>query len=622
MRFNILILITILSSVLFSCGSGNKSDNPNDQNADISDSDSQEEDNDCINGTYRCKGNMVQKCDEEKWQNVQKCTDDRVCNEETGKCDLKSNEIDDNDDSDKDNLPDENNDKDSECTEEGDFKCHSPFVSYICQDGYWKHYEECPEDETCNNETGQCEKENPCNMEPCSNITNSTGVCTRTGETTYICGCEANYEWIVENSSCESIICTPNETRPCYEGPIGTDGVGICKAGIATCLDDGTGWGKCIGQVTPKAEICSNGIDENCDGADMSPENAFDYDGDGYNYCTGDCCETGWESGCLGTNSPESINPIADEITNNGFDDNCNGQIDEVAQPVKTLSMICTEQTKCYDPSKEIDCPTSSNENYYGQDTQYAQLGYCISHSFTIKTILNQKIIVDNNLGIEWQGIVNADEYNWEDAVSYCENLTYAGSSDWRLPTSQEFIAIDDCGKYPYPYNTTYFSHIQSAANYLWTLDYANEGEAAFAFNSYEGSVHKNADSNLFNAICVRGNKVSIPIFDTLTINEEDVLVNSISNIMWQGSSKKGLAWAGALSYCENLTYAGFSDWRLPNINELSSLFPNMFSTGENFWSSTTMPGNYTWLIWSNYCTTPHAAHTNSESVRCVRNYQ
>ena len=159
MRFNILILITILSSVLFSCGSGNKSDNPNDQNADISDSDSQEEDNDCINGTYRCKGYMVQKCDEEKWQNVQKCTDDRVCNEETGKCDLKSNEIDNNDDSDKDNLPDENNDKDSECTEEGDFKCHSPFVSYICQDGYWKHYEECPEDETCNDKSGQCSLE-------------------------------------------------------------------------------------------------------------------------------------------------------------------------------------------------------------------------------------------------------------------------------------------------------------------------------------------------------------------------------------------------------------------------------------------------------------------------------
>ena len=30
------------------------------------------------------------------------------------------------------------------------------------------------------------------------------------------------------------VTCTPGETRPCYEGPSGTDGVGVCKSGIAT----------------------------------------------------------------------------------------------------------------------------------------------------------------------------------------------------------------------------------------------------------------------------------------------------------------------------------------------------------------------------------------------------
>lgn len=125
------------------------------------------------------------------------------------------------------------------------------------------------------------------------------------------------------------VTCTPGETRPCYEGPSGTEGVGICKAGVATCVEDGTDWSECVGQVTPQAEICSNGIDENCDGEDMTPENAIDYDGDGYNYCTGDCCETAWEPGCSGTDSPERINPGAYEMSDDGLDNNCNGQIDE-----------------------------------------------------------------------------------------------------------------------------------------------------------------------------------------------------------------------------------------------------------------------------------------------------
>ena len=135
------------------------------------------------------------------------------------------------------------------------------------------------------------------------------------------------------------VTCTPGETRPCYEGPSGTDGVGACKAGVATCVEDGTDWSECVGQVVPGPEICGNGIDENCDGEDMTPENAIDYDGDGYNYCNGDCCETGWEPNCRGTDSPERINSGAFEMKDNYVDDNCNGEIDEVEHCDAGLSL-------------------------------------------------------------------------------------------------------------------------------------------------------------------------------------------------------------------------------------------------------------------------------------------
>jgi hypothetical protein len=60
--------------------------------------------------------------------------------------------------------------------------------------------------------------------------------------------------------------CVPGESKPCYSGPAGTNGVGPCKAGTHVCKANGTGFGACKGEVTPKAETCATTIDDNCNG--------------------------------------------------------------------------------------------------------------------------------------------------------------------------------------------------------------------------------------------------------------------------------------------------------------------------------------------------------------------
>ena len=62
--------------------------------------------------------------------------------------------------------------------------------------------------------------------------------------------------------------CQEGETNTSYSGPEGTEGIGICQAGIQTCIE-GT-WGSFSGEVTPQGEICGNGIDEDCNGSDAS----------------------------------------------------------------------------------------------------------------------------------------------------------------------------------------------------------------------------------------------------------------------------------------------------------------------------------------------------------------
>ena len=120
--------------------------------------------------------------------------------------------------------------------------------------------------------------------------------------------------------------CTPGKKQTCeYQGDPATENIGPCRAGIRTCKDDGT-WGHCEGEVLPQNEfgdeLCSDGIDNDCDG---TADNGTDFDGDGYGACK-DCCETA--SACKGFD-PTTIYPGAYEMQGDEVDNNCNGEIDE-----------------------------------------------------------------------------------------------------------------------------------------------------------------------------------------------------------------------------------------------------------------------------------------------------
>lgn len=65
--------------------------------------------------------------------------------------------------------------------------------------------------------------------------------------------------------------CTDGTSQPCYSGPPGTEGVGVCSTGTQLC--SGNQWGACTGDVIPSSEICGDGLDNDCDGI---PEDGCD----------------------------------------------------------------------------------------------------------------------------------------------------------------------------------------------------------------------------------------------------------------------------------------------------------------------------------------------------------
>ena len=148
-------------------------------------------------------------------------------------------------------------------------------------------------------------------------------------------------------------LCLPGETQACYTGPAGTEGVGTCVGGLRTCLDAGTGYTLCEGEVTPAAEVCANGSDEDCNG---TPDDSLDEDGDGWTVCDGDCCDrVGPACG-----SPTLVNPGAVEVAGDGVDNDCDGQIDEAMTSCSTAASF--SGTDAWDLLHAMEiCESASN---------------------------------------------------------------------------------------------------------------------------------------------------------------------------------------------------------------------------------------------------------------------
>ncbi|WPB76552.1 kelch repeat-containing protein [Archangium violaceum] len=136
------------------------------------------------------------------------------------------------------------------------------------------------------------------------------------------------------NEWCEHL-CRVGETAPCYEGPEGTEDVGLCRAGTRTCVAGGTAWSACEGQVLPSTEDYTRPGDEDCDGvAGMCSPGATRrcaYTGPAGTEDVGVCrastqtCNgtgTDW-SACTGEVTPQT------ESCTNALDEDCNGQRNE-----------------------------------------------------------------------------------------------------------------------------------------------------------------------------------------------------------------------------------------------------------------------------------------------------
>jgi hypothetical protein len=184
---------------------------------------------------------------------------------------------------------------------------------------------------------------------------------------------------------------------------------------------------------------------------------------------------SGWVLGLyVRGGSPTAVAGVAKCSSRNG-DVNADGKVD-IADAVTILGYLflgsptelvptCTQlsimagladtgQTKCQDQEgNEIPCDSAPCR---GQDGFY-HTG-CLSEARFIDN--GDGTVTDHCTGLMWQkdtadvsvdGHVTddrSDALTWCDALAYCENLSFAGHDDWRLPNVGELQSIVDYGRF------------------------------------------------------------------------------------------------------------------------------------------------------------------------------
>jgi hypothetical protein len=269
---------------------------------------------------------------------------------------------------------------------------------------------------------------------------------------------------------------------------------------------------------------------------------------------------------------------------------------------------------------------TSDFTSTFGEDSDYTinPPAYADNHDGTITDLVT---------GLIWQKS-DGGEMTWDNAKNFSDSLTLGGFSDWRLPTSHELFNLLDQGRNP-ALNPDYFTI--SDAEYWWSANtLVGDDSKVWAANAGGGiGAHPKSETvsaggaKRFHVRCVRGASVVSQFVN----NSDGTVTDQCTSLTWCQQETGEMTWEEALAYCESLSFANHSDWRLPNIKELRSIssdqlsHPSVSTTyfpgglANSYWSSTTevRHADQGWFVNFETGLVGHEEKTIKHYIRCVR---
>jgi hypothetical protein len=199
------------------------------------------------------------------------------------------------------------------------------------------------------------------------------------------------------------------------------------------------------------------------------------------------------------------------------------------------------------------------------------------------------------------------DEMTADQAADFASVYKAGGYTDWRLPTIKElysliiFSGVDPSGYegtttdglvpfidtdyFDFAYGDTEAGERIIDAQYATTSMYV-DGDLLFGVNFADGRIKGyglqmpfGPGEKTFNVLYVRGNETYGA--NDFTDNQNGTITDNATGLMWmQDDNGAGVLWSAALEYAESFEFAGYSDWRLPDVKELQSIVDYARSPG------------------------------------------
>ncbi|MBI5510405.1 MAG: DUF1566 domain-containing protein [Deltaproteobacteria bacterium] len=317
-----------------------------------------------------------------------------------------------------------------------------------------------------------------------------------------------------------------------------------------------------------------------------------------------------------------------------------------------------TNERVCYSDSAPIACP-ASGATFYGQDAQYGWDTHSPPNPrfARVEDVVGEPAVQDSVTGMVWQGCLGglagsgctsggAYLQSWSVAVGYCDSLVWGGYADWRLPDFHELFSLADLGRYIPALDAAAFAGMPTDVQIWSATTSATDPLNAWAFWVLDGYSFEYLKSNAHSVLCARGAPpVGAAAARFTRSGATPVVTDAKTGLMWQGcvdgktgSTCTGTAasptWQAALTYCEGLSWATYTDWRLPNLTELWSIVDTRLASpaiDPTAFPQTPTAGH--WTASSHYADSGQSAWTvdfanggsdrpgkgNPAHVRCVR---